>query len=556
MLRTLTLQNLAVIESLSIRFSPGFNVLTGETGAGKSIIVGGLEMALGERSSADIIRAGADFATSEACFEPPLPPGIESLLMEKFQLECSGGEPLVLRRELSRSGRNRCFLNGQMISVGDLKLLGEFLVDLHGQHEHQSLLHTASHRTALDAFASHDRLLSDYRKAWAEAADLRHRKKELEQKASDFEKQLDYLNFQIEEIEKLGTEPGEMAALELEEKRLAHADSLSKAAREAFSLLYGEEADNQKPLLVQLGEISHRIGDIAEVEPEYTKFISSLSEIRINLEELSFSLRDYADHIQADPRRLDEVISRLESLRRLARKHGGSEDSLFTAFHAMRTERDQMTLDDEERRAIGEKLSAAEGKLKDLGERLRQGRARAAERLRKKILSLLHDLAMEKAGFDIILDPLEEPGPDGLDRVEFLLAANPGLPPAPLRKVASGGEMSRVMLAIKSVLAERDAIPTLVFDEIDLGISGEVCRRVAGVMENLSQSHQILCITHQPAIAARAQSHVSVRKTTRSGKTYTEIVSLQGEERVEELAFMMGGKDTNAAQALARQLME
>jgi len=555
MLKTLTLQNLAIIESLVIRFSPGFNVMTGETGAGKSIIVGGLELALGERSSSDIIRAGADFASSEACFDPPLPQGIESLLV-KLELEYSSKDPLVLRREISRSGKSRCFLNEQMIGVGDLKLLGEFLVDIHGQHEHQSLLHAASHRIALDAYAAHDKLLTDYRKAWAEVSDLRRRKKELEQKASDFEKHLDYLNFQIEEIEKLKTQPGEMAALELEEKRLAHAESLSKTAREAFSLLYGEESENQKPLLSQLGDTTRNISDIAEVEPEFAKFISSLGEIRINLEELAFSLRDYADHIQADPRRLDEVISRLESLRRLARKHGGSEESLFTALNAMRAERDQMTLDDEERGKIGKKLSAQEGKLKNLGERLRQGRTKAADRLKKKILSILHDLAMEKARFDILLEPLEEPCPDGLDRVEFLLAANPGLPSAPLRKVASGGEMSRVMLAIKSVLAERDAIPALVFDEIDLGISGEVCRRVGSVMEKLSQTHQIICITHQPAIAARAESHVSVRKTMRGGKTYTEIVSLEGEERVEELARMMGGRDTSAALDLARQLMK
>ena len=556
MLKTLTLQNLAIIESLTIYFSQGFNVLTGETGAGKSIIVGGLELALGERSSADIIRSGADFATSEACIEPPLPQEMERMVHDKFQLEYVSGEPLVLRRELSRSGRNRCFINGQMVGVGDLKLLGELLVDLHGQHEHQSLLHAAAHRSALDAYAAHDRLLSDYRKAWAELTSLRQRKKELEQKASDFEKHLDYLNFQIDEIEKLRPEPGECAALEREEKRLALAESLAKAAREAFSILYGEETEAQRPVLLQLKDVLRLLGEIAEVESDFAPFPSSVEEIRVTLEELAFSLRNYADHTQSDPRRLDEVIARLEAIRRLARKHGGSEESLFTALDAMRIERDQMTQDDEERGVIGEKLLQAEEGLRQLGLRLRQGRVKASERLRKKTLSILHDLAMEKARFDITLDPLEEPGPDGLDRVEFLLAANPGLPSAPLRKVASGGEMSRVMLAIKSVLAERDAIPTLVFDEIDLGISGEVCRRVGGVMESLSQSHQIICITHQPAIAARAQSHVSVRKTTRSGKTYTEIVSLEGEERVEELASMMGGRDTSAALALARQLME
>jgi len=555
MLKTLSIQNLATIESIAINLERGFNVLTGETGAGKSIIIGGLELALGGRASSDDIRADENIAVVEASFAPPFPDAVISSLKE-IQIELGDEDELTIRREIIRSGKNRCFINNQMAGVADLKHLGEMLVDLHGQHEHQSLFHTSAHRTALDAFAGHEKLLDKYRAIWSKAAALRRRRNEFEESSRDFEKRLDFLNYQIAEIEKINPLPGELASLENEEKRLAHAETLARLAAESYSFLY-EGADYEQPSIISLlHEVAHRVGEICAVESNLANLPPTLEEIRVQLEDMAYTLRDYAGKIQADPQRLDDVTHRLETIRRLIRKHGGSEESLFQEWETISAQLNKMNFDETERRKIEEKLADELKNLSEAAERLRQSRLKAADKMRKEIQTLLRNLAMEKAQFDIQISPMETPDSNGQDAVEFLLAANPGLGAAPLRKVASGGELSRVMLAIKSVMAGRDAIPTLVFDEIDAGISGEVSRHVGKMMETLSESHQILCITHHAAIAARAGHHIAVRKALRRGKTFTELCALEGEERLKELANMMGGKDIQAALLLARQLMQ
>ncbi len=556
MLQSLVIQNIATIESVAVEFSAGFNVLTGETGAGKSIVVSGLEIALGDRVTSEVIRSGEDLAIAEALFIPPFPHGVDEALLSEIGIEYKLGENLTLRRELSRTGRNRCFINQQMVSLADLKKVGEYLVDLHGQHEHQSLLHISAQRVALDAFAGNEGFVQDYKTIWEELTHLRQRKKELEEAALNYEQRLDFLSFQIDEIEKAAPQPGEIEELEIEEQRLARAESLSRAAAEAAAIL--EEGVGEQPISVisQIGEVIRRLYELAEVEKEFENTIASFEEARILFQDLARTLQEYSEKTFADPKRLDEVITRLELLRRLVRKHGGSQESLFAALDELREQCDQLTLDDEERQRIVKEIEKKEISLKEIGEKLSKSRNKAAVPLKKKILSLLKDMALDKADFQIFLEPLGEPSSSGMDNVELLLAANPGLPAAPLRKVASGGELSRVMLAIKSALAEHGAVPTLVFDEIDAGISGETCRKIAGVMERLSNTHQILCITHQAAIAARARTQYSVCKTTRGGKTFTELVMLEGEERLEELARMIGDQDSRAALSLARQLMK
>ncbi len=556
MLKTLTIQNLATIEHLCVEFHGGLNVLTGETGAGKSILIGGLELALGERSTSEAIRSGENFAVAEAVFDAAIPKAAAKLITQELEVELASEENLVLRRELSRSGRSRCFINGQMVAAAGLKRVGELLVDLHGQHEHQSLFHAATHRAGLDAFANHDELLAAYEQCWREVTRLRRRQRELREAAHDFERRLDYLNYQLEEIEKVAPAPGEMAALEQDEKRLAHAEALARAAAEGYAILYEGLADEQPSLLAQLREAEKRVEEIAEVDAGFAASIGKIEEIRAALDDLALTLRDYADTVQADPQRLNETISRREAIKRLARKHGGGEQQLLAAWETMKQERDQMRHDDAERLEIDAKLVRADSELQTAGQKLRQSRLKAAEKMRKLVVAVMRELAMEKAQFDILLEPLQEAGADGLDRVEFLLAANPGLPPAPLRKVASGGELSRVMLALKSTLAARDAIPTLVFDEIDAGISGETTLRVGKVMEKLAESHQILCITHHAAIAARARNHAFVKKIIRHDTTYTEVETLTGQAHVDELARMIAGDTpTPAAKELARQLM-
>ncbi len=555
MLKRLAIQNLATIERIEIDFAAGLNALTGETGAGKSILVEGLELALGDRASVESIRAGEKMAVVEAIFAPPLPRST-LVLARELGLEIENGEPIELRRELAASGRSRCFVNDQLVGVADLKSLGEALVDFHGQHEHQSLFRPDAARIALDDWAGHEELLSNYRAAWDDERHLRRRCVELEDAARDFEKRADWLDFQLEELDKLAPRAGEMAELEQEEKRLAHAEALGRAAGEAYALLY-EGADEQASALAQIREVRRRVAELAEIETEFAAALAALGDHEGGLEDLAYALRDYRDRIEADPQRLNDVIARLESIRRLARKHGGGEAELLAAWQTLRAEREQMTRDDAERRQIEAECERAEKKLRKAGEALTAARAAAADRFGRAVESALKQLNMEKARLAVTLEPLGEAGADGADRVEFLLAANPGLPPAPLRRIGSGGEISRVMLAIKSAMAGRDTIPTLVFDEIDAGVSGEAARRVAALLEKLAATHQILCITHLAPIAARAATHVSVRKSIRGKATFTETVPLGGDDRVEELARMMGGDGSaRSARDLAKQLMK
>ena len=557
MLKRLSIQNLATIESLAVEFAPGLNALTGETGAGKSILIGGLELALGERASAETIRAGQSLAVVEATFAEPLPAALGALVRNGLELEWPPGEPLTIRRELSRSGRNRCFINGQMVGVTELKTIGEWLVDLHGQHEHQSLLRSHAARSALDAFAGHEKLVEAYAAAWAESRRLRHRRDELDAAAADFQRRADYLDFQLQELDKLDPRPGELAELEQEEKRLAHAETLTRAAAEAYCLLYAGAGGEEGPsALALLREVERRLTEIGHVEPIFAAQTTQLAETRVLLEDLAFSLRDYAEEAQADPERLNAVIGRIEALRKLARKHGGTEQTLHAAWAALREERERMTADDVERRTIEKQLARAESDLHSAGAELSTSRQRAADRFAKGVLKILRELCMEQSKFELSFEPHAEPQSDGLERIEFLLAANPGLPLAPLPKVASGGELSRVMHALKSTLAARDAIPTLVFDEIDAGISGEASRRVGALMERLGATHQVLCITHHAPIAARAAWHAVVRKKSGRGATFSEIAVLDHAERVEEIARMMAGEASPAAaRELARELM-
>jgi DNA repair protein RecN (Recombination protein N) len=556
MLQTLSVRNLATVESARIEFGPGLTALTGETGAGKSILVGGLELALGERAGGESIRPGATLASAEAVFDGHLSEELAVWMTSELGLEWAPGAPLALRRELSRTGRNRCFINDQVVQVADLKRLGEALVDFHGQHEHQSLLRAAAPRRALDAFADHPALLMTYGAQWQALSRLRARRRELEAAAADFERRLEYLTYQLDELEKLNPRPGESASLEQEETLLARADALARAAAEGFALLYEGLGDEQPSALGRLAEVARRVAEIAEVDPAFAAYAARLEDHKAGLEDLAWAMRDFAERVQSEPARLDEVIGRREALRALIRKHGGDEEKLFAAWEALRAERDAMTRDDAERREMTARLAETQSALRQAGEKLAASRRKAAEKMKRQIERLLGDLAMDKARFEISFVALTEPGAGGLEEVDFLLAANPGLPAAALRKVASGGELSRVMLALKSILAGRDAIPTLIFDEIDAGVSGETSRRVGKVMEKLGASHQILCITHHAPIAARAGRQIEVRKTTRRGSTFSEVAPLEGDARLDALARMMGGDAAGEeARKLARRLM-
>ncbi len=558
MLSKLRVENFALVESVEVAFDAGFNALTGETGSGKSLLIGALEAVFGARIGADAVREGSKVAVIEATIESPFPIGLKELVTDELGLEWDGAEPLTLRREIGSQGRSRCMIAGQLVNVGDLKLAGELLADLHGQHEHQSLFHASAQRAALDAFADHDALLAKYRAKFEAMQSLKKRRDELATEAADFEKRMDFLSFQIGELESANPRGDELDELAAEERRLAHAETLARAANEAYSALYEGERDDSKTVVALLGEISRALMQIAKHDPTREGWVTRLTEIETLTQDLAAELRDYAATCEADPKRLDAVVERSELLRRLIRKHGVNAETELPAFLAgLREERDRMEHDDRERGEIGTKLEKAQADAREAAAKLSKSRATAAKKLSAEVTATLAQVAMEKAEFKIALNPLAELSADGADAVEFLLAANVGEGTHPLRETASGGELSRAMLAIKTALAARDGVPTLVFDEIDAGISGQTAARVGKLMESLARARQVICITHHASIAARAGRHLSVSKSEKDGRTRVTVATLDSESRLGELAGLMGGDSQNAAgRKLAKQLME
>lgn len=557
MLTRIQIENLAIVESASAGFGSGLNSITGETGSGKSVLIGALELALGARGSADAVRSGARTALAEAHFEGPFGDEVVALVAD-LGVEWEPGEPLVLRREISSSqGRSRCFVSGQMVGVADLRRLGELLADLHGQHEHQSLFRASAQRAALDAFGGNETLVAEYRRRYAEFSELRRRKESLDSAAADYERRLDYLEFQIGEIEQVAPREGELAELEIEESRLAHAEQLARAADAAYRLLYEGDGDSGPNVVDSLGEIARSLQTICRLDPSCEGMATRLGELEALADDLAREIRAYGDRCEPDPERLEETVSRIDSIRKLLRKHGAEDETtLLEMLARLHDEADRMRLDESEREGIEQRLQAARAELGRAGDALFAARSAAADRFAEEIMRTLAEVAMERAVFRVSVQRADDFGPDGADRVEFLLEANPGEGIRPLRDTASGGELSRAMLAIKAALARRDSIPTLVFDEIDTGISGETAARVGRLLERLGGSHQILCITHHASIAARGARHLSVRKTVARGRTSISTLELEGEARLEELARMMGGDPrSDAGKSLARTLV-
>lgn len=558
MLRSLHINNLAVVEEATLEFGAGLTAITGETGAGKSVLIGALELALGGRGSADSVRAGQKLAVIEAVLDPPLPAEAVRVIHGELGLEWNEREPLVIRREVSAQGRSRCFVAEQMVGVGDLARLGDELIDLHGQHEHQSLFRVAAQRAALDAYGGHEARLQEYRGCYERTRELRKRHMELEARARDFEQQMDFLNHQIGELEEVSPEAGELEGLEAEEARLANAEALSTAAREALALLYEGDGDDGPSAVALLGAAKRALGRIARMDASQEGLEEKAGEIEVLIEDLAAAVRDYGESCEADPARLEEVIGRSEILRRLMRKHGQEDESgLVERLAELRAERDALETEQVERGNIDAELAKAEKATQDAAAALTKARSAAAGKFSKEVSQTLARVGMGKAAFDTALDRLPECGPAGCDHVEFLLAPNVGEGKKPLKEIASGGELSRTMLAIKTVLAARDGVATLVFDEVDAGISGETAAQVGRLMEELGGAYQVICITHHAAIAARAGRHISVSKTSEGGRTRTSAETLGKEARLEELARMMGGDGSSAAgKKLAAQLMK
>ena len=522
MLSLLHIENIALIQSADIRFEPGFNVLTGETGAGKSIVIDSIGAVLGERTSRELIRTGAKSALVTAVFTqvPPLP------WLEENGFP-TGEEELLLQRELQGDGRNVCRIDGKLVTVAQLRELGRQLLNIHGQHDGQQLLDPASHLGYLDQFGGCQPLLESYQEAYRKWHDIRREMDKLQMDEAERSRRVDTLNYQIQELERAQLKAGEDEELSARRTLLRSAGRLMEAVQSAeFALSGDEDRDGACSLIAQAeGEVQ----GVSSISPELSELSEKLTALRCAADDAADTLRDLSRSFDFSPGELDQVEERLDLLYRLRKKYGPTVEIQYADDTLARLEKD---------------LKKAQKEAARRGEALSQARREAAGALQARVQEELRQLDMPKVQFQTEFTPKGgEAGMDetGLDEVQFLMSANLGEALKPIQKVASGGELARIMLALKNVLAEGDQIGTLVFDEVDTGVSGRAAQKVAEKMAQVARGKQVLCVTHLPQIAAMADTHFSVQKGEREGRTYTRLERLDRSQRREELARLIGG---------------
>jgi DNA repair protein RecN (Recombination protein N) len=535
MLIELRIENFAVIERLSVSLEPGLNVLTGETGAGKSIIVGALSLLLGERASSESVRTGASRAVVEGVFDVARRPEILALLDEHGLAQEDG--LLILRREVAAEGRNRAWVNGSASTAGLVGELGGRLVDLHGQHEHQALLRVDAQRAILDAYAGQAEMVAELRSAYGALRQARWDLEQLEDRRREIEQQADFLRFQLGEIEEAAIDPDEEARLAEESRRLEHAEDLARLAQALHHGLYEGEA----AVAGMLGEMRRELDQLIRIDPSQESARELLDTAYFSVEELGQRMGDYAGRIEHDPARLDAIQARQDLLFRLKTKYGPTLDDVLATGQRARQGLDALETAAFERKALETAIGHAQATFDAIAAGVTAGRAAAAAALAAEVMKVLPALGLEAARFQVAILPVDPPGPDGAERVEFLVSVNRGFEPRSLSRVASGGELSRVMLALKTILARVDAVPTLVFDEIDAGIGGRIAVQVGAQLREVARHHQVFAITHLPQIASRAHHHLLVLKAEAGGSTTTALQDLRGDDRVRELARMLGG---------------
>jgi DNA repair protein RecN (Recombination protein N) len=554
MLSELRIDDFAIIDRLQLALSPGLVVFTGETGAGKSIIVDAVDLLLGGRADATFVRAGAEVARVEGTFglEPELRPAIQALLARDDLFDDESANEITLAREVRREGRSAGRVNGHLVNLGLLKEIGQILVDVHGQSEHLSLLRTREHVFLLDRFGELDAQREAVAAVVRELNTVRRELGELRRSEREMERRLDMLDYQIREINAARLKPGEDKALVEERTRLANAEKLAALADEACQALSTgvEEAPSAADLL---GEAARALNSLAKIDPSMAEQRDLAAALSEQFKDLARELEDYRGQIEFNPKRLDAVEERLELIKNLKRKYGAGIEEVLAYGAQAQVERDGLTHSGERLAELGAREDKLLRRIGQMGAALSAERRSAGERLARAIEAELADLRMDRAQFGV--DMRAEPDSTGahvdgqrvafdstgIDRTEFLVAPNPGEGLKPLAKIASGGETSRLMLALKGVLARADRTPTLIFDEIDQGIGGRVGAIVGEKLWNLSARHQVLCITHLPQLAAYGDQHLRVEKFVTGDRTVTQVQPLSTAERVTEMAQMLGG---------------
>ena len=545
MLRELSITNVAVIDALTVPFVPGLNVLTGETGAGKSILIDALQLVLGARSSEDLLRSGTDEAVVEAAFDPPADPAGRAVL-EAEGIAVESGEFLILRRHVFRDGKSKAYVGGRLTSAATLRALAESLVDIHGQHPGQPLLDPRRHREFVDAYAG---VLSEagiYREQFAVWQSLQRERDALLAAERERERRAELLEFQRRELESAHLEPDEDEALAAERGILANHERLFSTVEQA----YVELEESEGAVLMRLGPLATRLRDASAIDARLREILEALETAMVHLGEAARGLRDYRGRIEFDPQRLESIEARLHEIGKLKRKYGGGVAELLSHLAGVR--RDLAALERSEARLqdVGRALRASADDLLRRATELSAARTGAAQTLQAAVLAELGELGMAKAAFEVRVaaGARDEAalGPHGLDAVEFLISPNPGEAVKPLHKIASGGELSRVMLAIRTILADADRTPTVIFDEVDAGIGGSMGEVVGRKLSAASRRHQVLCVTHLPQIACFGDQHLLVQKRSLADRTETTVRVLAPEERPREVARMLGGSSRSA----------
>jgi DNA repair protein RecN (Recombination protein N) len=552
MLVSLRIRNLALIEDLTWELGPGFNTLTGETGAGKSILIDALSLLLGERADKTLIRSGADACTVEAELELRDAARLREIntQLEESGAEACDGRALLLKRTISATGANRQFINGSPVPLQVLKLVGDRLVDVHGPHDHQSLLANEKQAELLDAYGKLGLLRAACASAYRELRKIEQEKAALDLSESEREQRLSLLRHQVQEITSAGLAAGEDTRVDNEYRAASHSSQIV----EQSGIIAGLLSESEGAVLTQLAQVERALTTWQRMDPSIADAESLNRDAIAQLTELLDTVRTRAERVDLDPAQLRQLEERLNLVQSLKRKYGGTIENVL-AFGA-KAEGDLAALEGrtEFLAALGKREQAAREALDGAAAKLGQARRKVSKPLADKISQELRGLGFKKAIFAIALTPAGERGPTGGDHVEFIFAPNPGEAERPLRAIASSGEMARVMLAVKTTLAEVDEVPILIFDEVDANVGGETATQVGRKLSGLGRSHQVLCITHLPQVAAQGDSHFAVEKKVKQNRTVTELTRLEGPAREHELARMLGGQ-TDAARALARSLL-
>jgi DNA repair protein RecN (Recombination protein N) len=565
MLRELRIKNFTIIDDLSIHFDSGLNVLTGETGAGKSIIVDAIGLILGDKASPDMIKTGSKEASIEAYFD-----NINHPLLEDLDIDSDDG--VMIRRNISAQGKGRAYINDTSVSLHTLAVIGESLIDIHGQHEHQGLLKKDNHLFFLDGFAG---LMEDaalLQALYNEVIHLRHKVNELKERIRERSQRIEFLRFQINEIDSANLKHGEKEAIEEEMKILLNLSKLKESSETAYSLLY----DSEGACLEQMSNAASRIRDMLNFDPDAKELLDIVDSTIPQIEDAALLLRKFKDKYDIDPQKLSELDERLDLVKRLEKKYGEGIDGILKYKEKAEEELKGLMVADEQQETLEAELNAKDNELRAVAEGLSQKREASAKKMEKMIVSELHELGFQKADFKVDIKKRDAVTASGIDDVEFLFSANPGEPPKPLVKVASGGELSRIMLALKCIeisqesgvksqeskkdkssglITHNSELRTLIFDEVDAGIGGVTAQHVGKRLKTISDNYQVLCITHLPQIAAMADNHLKVEKIMGKDAVKVSIEPLSGSKRQDEIARMLSGKITDVSLKHAKELL-